>query len=81
MHNTTKKGEKLTEAQLNAPLSSSELKQANDAVKTKTGRTTYTDNEVNDRLRTIQQQQQVEVRRSSVRSGRRGLPLAEREVY
>ena len=54
-----KKGEKLTDAQLNAPLSSDELKQANAAVKTDTGRSTYTDAEVNDRLRSIQQQQQA----------------------
>lgn len=53
-----KQGKKLTEAELNAPLSTVELKQANTAVQTTTGRVTYTDAEVNDRLRSIQQQQQ-----------------------
>lgn len=52
-----KKGQKLTEAQLNAPLSRDELKQANTAVKDKTGRVTFSDAEVNDRLRTIQEKQ------------------------
>jgi len=55
-----KKGEKLTDAQLNAPLSPAEVKQANIAVQSSTGRSTYTDAEVTDRLRTIQQQQQAE---------------------
>ena len=40
------------------PLSAAELKQANTAVQTGTGRNTYTEAEVNDRIRTIQQQQQ-----------------------
>src|SRR5262249_34652251 len=65
-----KRGDKLTEAQLNAPLSRDELKQANDAVKTSTGRTTYTDEEVNARLRTIQQQQQDKVRPTTPLDGK-----------
>lgn len=52
-----KDGRKLDEKAINAPLSGPELKQANDAVKTTTGRTTYTAEEVNDRLRVIQEQQ------------------------
>jgi hypothetical protein len=53
-----KNGQQLTERELNAPLSPAEVKQANDAVKATTGRNGYTFDEVNDRLRTIQQQQQ-----------------------
>lgn len=53
-----KKGDKLTEAQLNAPLSPKELDQANKAVQKDTGRTTYTETEVTDRLRALQQNQQ-----------------------
>src|SRR5262249_38752416 len=52
-----KDGRKPDEKALNAPLTGAELKQANDAVKTNTGRTTYTADEVNDRLRVIQEQQ------------------------
>lgn len=52
-----KNGEKLDADRLNAPLSEAELKQANTAVKNATGRSNYTGTEVNDRLRTIQQQQ------------------------
>jgi hypothetical protein len=55
-----KKGQKLSEAQLNARLSATELDQANKAVKDKTGRSNYSGTEINDRLRTIQQQQQNE---------------------
>jgi hypothetical protein len=55
-----KKGRTLSEAELNAPLSPAELKQANTAVKDQTGRGNYTDAEVNDRLRSIQQQRQLE---------------------
>jgi hypothetical protein len=53
-----KRGEKLTEAQLNAPLTDAELRKANTAVQTTTGRIGYTEAEVNDRLRSIQKQQQ-----------------------
>ena len=52
-----KQGQKLSEAELNAPLSAAELKQVNTAVKEKAGRGNYTDNEINDRLRNLQQQQ------------------------
>lgn len=55
-----KNGEKLSEEQLNAPLSDLETKQANQAVRDKTGRGNYTDGELQDRLRAIQQQQQAE---------------------
>lgn len=51
-------GEKLPEAQLNAPLTPAEVKQANTAIKRETGRQGYTDAEVLDRLKSIQQQQQ-----------------------
>jgi hypothetical protein len=54
-----KNGLKLSAAELDAPLSPAELKQASDAVKTSTGRTTYSNTEINDRLRTIQQQLQA----------------------
>ncbi|MEX0703888.1 MAG: hypothetical protein WD069_17445 [Planctomycetales bacterium] len=43
--------------ELDAPLSADELKQANEAVRDRTGRGNYTDAEVNDRLKAIQQQQ------------------------
>jgi hypothetical protein len=52
-----KNGEKLTPDKLNAPLTAEELKRANTAVQTTTGRSTYTEAEVQDRLRAIQQQQ------------------------
>lgn len=52
-------GVELDEAQLNAPLTDAEVKQANTAVRTKTGRDNYTDGEVQDRLRAIQQQQKA----------------------
>jgi len=52
-----KKGKKLTDKELNAPLSPKEVKQANTAVQATTGRVTYTDAEVVDRLQTIQKQQ------------------------
>ena len=52
-----KKGIKLNEAQLNAPLSSTEIQQANQAVIQKSGRKNFTEGEVNDRLRALQKQQ------------------------
>jgi hypothetical protein len=55
-----KDGVELTEEQLNAPLSAAEAVQANTAVRSKTGRDNYTDAEVQDRLKAIQQQQQAE---------------------
>jgi hypothetical protein len=55
-----KDGVTLSEAELNAPLSDDEVKQANTAVRSKTGRDNYTDAEVQDRLKAIQQQQQAE---------------------
>lgn len=58
LEQAAQKGEKLTADQINAPLSPAEVKQANTAVQKTTGRTGYTDAEVNDRLRAIQQQQQ-----------------------
>lgn len=53
-----KNGKRLSDAELNAPLSDAEINQANTAVKDKTGRSNFTGSEVNDRLRNIQQQQQ-----------------------
>ena len=52
-----KNGKRLSAAELNAPLSDAEINQANTAVKDKTGRGNFTGGEVNDRLRSIQQQQ------------------------
>ena len=53
-------GKELTTIELNAPLSPAELKRCNTAVQKTTGRSTYTEAEVLDRLQSIQNQQRVE---------------------